>query len=421
MKSTKSFAIAVLAIFGGVALAGCFHQSTPSGNVIKIGALLSTTGDLAAFGPDMLNAAKLAAKQVNDAGGVKFGGKTYTIEIVHADDGTSQTAVVGAADKLITQEKVVAIVGSLSSGVTLAALPKAKDASVPMVSPASTSPTLANQSVTGGWFFRVPPSDALQGRVMASLLQERTAVKVNSIYINNDYGKGFNDVMRGRLPTGALGTSVAYSPTGTTFTSEVTQVCGGTPAPDSIVLIGYPDTGGSILKAAEQSACTSKKWYFSEGLYDSKFVTNAGKDDAGNFVAAGFEGTTPHFGVGSSVSDFTAAYKAAYNNDEPGLFSAETYDGVMWIILAIQKAGSTSGASIKGAIASVVNKDANDQNATKPADALKALQESKGIDWNGPAHNFDIDANNEPKNGLYAYWRVKTDGTLELTKQNIFV
>ncbi|HIE56544.1 MAG TPA: amino acid ABC transporter substrate-binding protein, partial [Chromatiaceae bacterium] len=102
---------------------------------IKIGALFSLTGGLAPYGPPIVNGAKLAVMQINEAGGV-LGRK---IELIIRDTATAPAVGRDAASKLIDLDKVVAIIGALSSGVTVASSSITFPAGIVLISPASTS------------------------------------------------------------------------------------------------------------------------------------------------------------------------------------------------------------------------------------------------------------------------------------------
>ena len=142
-------------------------KTATTGDTLKIGVLLDFTGDLAEFGPDMENGAKLAAKNINDAGGVLG----QDIALKRSDSQTNPTAAVEGARQLVDIEKVSAIVGSLSSGVTLAV---AEAVTIPdkiiQISPASTSPALT-AVVDNDFLFRTTLSDAAQGLILAQARQ----------------------------------------------------------------------------------------------------------------------------------------------------------------------------------------------------------------------------------------------------------
>src|SRR5690606_40303354 len=148
-----------------VALAGYGLAQPPVSNV---GTLMSYTGALAEYGPAINNGAMLAADQLNAAATAVFGGPI--INIVAEDDGTNPSQGTDRARKLINTDGVVAIVGALSSGVTVTV---AESVTIPgqvvQISPASTSPLVATLPDDEDFFFRTVSSDALQGVVLAQL------------------------------------------------------------------------------------------------------------------------------------------------------------------------------------------------------------------------------------------------------------
>ena len=155
---------------------------------IKVGVILGYTGPIESLTPDMAASAELAFDEVN-ASGLLLGGKK--IVSVRADSTcVDSAAATTAAEKLVTSDKVAAIMGADCSGVTGAI---ANNVAVPngvvMVSPSATSPGLSALK-DKGYFFRTSPSDARQGEVLASVLQSRGIKEVAVTFTNNDYGKG---------------------------------------------------------------------------------------------------------------------------------------------------------------------------------------------------------------------------------------
>jgi branched-chain amino acid transport system substrate-binding protein len=172
-------------------LVGC-GPAQPSGP-IKIGTLFDYTGALAEFGPPLRNAADLAAKHINEAGGLLGGRK---LELIHEDAGTTASIGIDRAKKLVGVDKVPAIVGALASGVTV---PVAQTVTIPskvvQISPASTSPLITYLPADEGqdFLFRTVPSDALQGVVLGKLASELGYTTAAVIYVNNPYGQGLKD------------------------------------------------------------------------------------------------------------------------------------------------------------------------------------------------------------------------------------
>jgi ABC-type branched-subunit amino acid transport system substrate-binding protein len=163
--------------------------ATPSaGGPLKIGLLLSFTGDLSDFGPPHENAARLAVKEINAAGGVLG----EPIEVVKGDDATDPSQGVSEATRLINVEHVQVILGALASGVTL---PVAESVTGPnhilQISEASTSPALT-AAEDSDYLFRTTISDAAQGVILAKLATDSGLKSVCTMYINNAYGQGLS-------------------------------------------------------------------------------------------------------------------------------------------------------------------------------------------------------------------------------------
>ncbi|MCH8920190.1 MAG: ABC transporter substrate-binding protein [Chloroflexi bacterium] len=196
-------------------------DTTPT-DPLKIGILVPFTGDLSDFGPAFFDAAKLAAQEINAAGGV-FG---QDIELVDADTGTVEATGVESANTLIDVEGVSAIVGAASSGVTL---PIAESVTGPagilMISPSSTSPALTLVA-DNDFLFRSTISDAAQGVVLAELAIDLGFTSVCTFFVNTAYGEGLSDQFKETFESlgGTVPAAVPHEQEQTTYVSEL-QTC----------------------------------------------------------------------------------------------------------------------------------------------------------------------------------------------------
>jgi branched-chain amino acid transport system substrate-binding protein len=167
---------------------------------VKVGIVLGFTGPIESLTPGMAAGAELALSEASKSGNF-LGGKALVS--VRADSTCIDAAAASsAAERLITADGVAAIMGADCSGVTTAI---ANNVAVPngvvMVSPSATSPALSTIN-DKGFFHRTAPSDARQGQVLASVLQDRGISEVAVTYTNNDYGKGLAEsfaAAQGRL------------------------------------------------------------------------------------------------------------------------------------------------------------------------------------------------------------------------------
>lgn len=409
-------AILASATLAFTALAGCLGGGEV--DEVRLGVLVPLTGDLAAFGPSGLNAVKLCAAQFNEAGGVLDGAE---IRVVQADSQTDPSKTPQEMNRLVNVDQVHAVIGAYASSETLSVWRIAADNDLPLVTPASTSPTLTDVN-DNDLVFRVPPSDELQAKVMAELLQDDGVEKISVIAINNDYGTGFERWLSEYFEDagGEVAASVVYDPQGTVFDTVVDEAAEADP--EAVVLIAYPATGGTIMSTAFQKGFTEDfDWYFSEGVFDSQFIGAAGEDQDGNSVVAGFKGTTPQGFTPEGLptaADFSAAYEEEFGG-APALFGAEAYDACVLLLLAMEEAGSVEGNEVAAALHTVATPPG--ANVTDPLQALERVQAGDDINYNGASGEVDWDANGDPVVGVYATWTVNEDGEIEILQTKIRV
>jgi ABC-type branched-subunit amino acid transport system substrate-binding protein len=173
------------------------------GQTIKIGMGAPMTGDNAAFGQDISQAAMIA---ISDAG--QFQG--FSFELVAEDDGGSAEGGAAVANKLVSDPQVVAIAGHIFSGATAAAMPIYETAGIPMMSPSATNPPLTSSGSTV--FNRCVFTDAAQGKFAAAYLFNKLAIKnLAIVHDGQAYGQGLAEVVQTEF-TALGGTVVASRP-----------------------------------------------------------------------------------------------------------------------------------------------------------------------------------------------------------------
>ena len=195
MKKLLAF---VLALCMTLALCACGSSSTDaasttaadSGSVITIGHIGPMTGSLAMYGTTTTNAAKLAVKQINDAGGVKIGDKAYTLALDAKDDQGDPTEALNAFNEL-TGDGVQLIVGSVTSACTSAITSAANSAGVCLITGCSTADSITTES---DYIFRSCFKDSYQGSIAAYYAYKNNYKSVGVIYCAADtYSKGLYD------------------------------------------------------------------------------------------------------------------------------------------------------------------------------------------------------------------------------------
>ena len=179
---------ATVAAVASLALAACSSSgttdpsdstSTPDGGTaagLKIGSLLPLTGSLAFLGPPEVAGVELAAKEINDAGGI-FGSN---VEVIHRDSSdTDNPQIASQSVSALISDGVAAIVGAASSSVSLNVVDDVANAGIVQISPANTSTALSGYSP---FYFRTAPPDTVQGSALGNLIVEDGIKKLLGLY-----------------------------------------------------------------------------------------------------------------------------------------------------------------------------------------------------------------------------------------------
>lgn len=384
-------------------------EAQQTGDPIKIGTLLPLTGQLKDFGPDMQKAVELAVQEVNDAGGVQG----REVQVVQGDSKTDPSEAPQELNRL-RQEGIVAFVGAASSGVSSSVIEQAVSNELVMITPASTSPALTDRQ-NNGFFYRVPPSDALQGKVMAQLLEDDGVDSIATVFVNNDYGQGFNDVLVNEYD-GTVEAEVSFDNDATQFGSEVSELSNADA--EAIVAIMYPGNGVPIMREAFNQGLTGEaKFYFSEGVKDeSGFVAKVGNTSEGTSILEGCKGTTPEDFESNATKNFEQKFEQEYDH-KPGLFAAHSYDAAVGLMAAMAYQGSDDPSEFKQSMRTVWN--APGQAVSDPAQAVTLASAGTDIDYEGASGNFDWNEKGEPDTGLYGIWEIQADGSIEILESGI--
>lgn len=402
--------VVVVVLLLALVLSGFFNPPVPEEQVLRIGTVLSLTGisGLEVFGPNNLRGIQLAVKEINAAGGVLG----RNIEVVSEDDGGVEATATDRATKLVTTNRVDAIIGAVGSGFCAAVLEVTRANSVAQVSASCTSPIFSNLTYTQGWFFRTAPSDALQGVVAANYSYNvrgwRTMVALGN---NNPYGSGLANVFAGEF--NALGgtATVTILPLNLqSYTSDLQAAFGSTP-PEAVYMAEYPTDGLKVMRDwAANSAWSGVEWLFSEGVLEQAgFIDKLPAQGIDNATLRTFQGSAPgaYLGiVGDRYDGFLARYRAEYGaTADPGLFSSNAYDAVYLIASATQKAGRATGADIKAQLRSVATPTGTVVTGGEWSTIRARFAAGGDIDYDGASGALDLDQYGDPLSG-YAIWGI---------------
>lgn len=215
--------------------------------VLKIGTLLPETGNLAFLGPPEIAGVQMAVAEINEAGGVLG----VPVELTEGDSGdtTTDTAVQTVTREL--GEGVDAVIGAASSSVSASVIDQLTEAGVTMFSPANTSKQFSDYP-DEGLYFRLGPSDILQGQVLAEVIAEEGASTLVIMNFDDDYGNGLAEDLAASFTAGGgeVVDTIVYSPTAETFDTEVGQAVDADA--DAIALIGFDETSRLLVTLVEQ-------------------------------------------------------------------------------------------------------------------------------------------------------------------------
>ena len=334
-----------LAVVLALVIGGCAPKAGEA-IPLKIGQLNSFTGDLSDFGGAHRNAGQLAADHINLAGGIQG----IPIEIVARDTATNPVQGVDSARALVDIDRVAAVVGALSSGVSIAVAESVTGPNqILQISAASTSPAITVLA-DGDFLFRTTVSDAIQGVIMGRLAKELGYNTASALYINNAYGQGLAEAFKASFEAagGKILELVPHESVQPTYTSELSKATAGNP--DVLAAISYPESAQIYLREAL------------EGGYIDTFILCDGTKSPDMNEAVGVDklegthGTAPGSALTDARQVFETNFESAFAVVPPLPYMDTTYDAVVLIALAAEKAGTTTdSAAIRDALRDVAN------------------------------------------------------------------
>jgi len=342
---------------------------------IVVGYYGDLTGRTSNFGVSTRNGVLMAADEINKAGGIN--GRQITI-LSEDDEGRPEKAAT-VATKLIDQDRVIALLGEVASGNSLAAAPKAQSAHVPMISPSSTNPAVTQ---VGDYIFRVCFIDPFQGEVMAKFAANTLKAKTAAIMLdfNSPYSRGLTEFFEKSFTKlgGRVVSKQSYTQGDRDYKGQLTSI--RSLNPDVIYVPGYYGEVGVIAKQAKQ--LDIKAPLLGGDGWDAPQLWELGGDALnGSFISNHYSVEDPSPAIQKFVADFKGRY-----NVVPDALAALGYDAMRVLADALKRAGTSQGPALRDAIAATKNFPGvtgvitinAERNAVKPAVVLK-LQDGKYV------------------------------------------
>lgn len=350
MRKKKVAGIFMSLMMAAGVMAGCGSASTSGdaekGGTIKIGANLELSGGVASYGQSVKEGVELAFEEINKKG---IDGKK--LQLVAVDNKSDAAEATNGAIKLVSQDKVAAIIGSATSTNTLAQVQIAQDNKVPLITPTATNATITNKDgKVNDFVFRTCFIDPFQGTVAATFALDTLKVKNAAVIIDSssDYSKGLAASFKENFKKsgGNIVAEEAYVAKDTDFNAILTNIKAKNP--EYVFLPGFYEEVGLIVKQARALGITVPIMG-GDGWDSPKLVEIAG--------AAPLKDTfiTNHYSSGDSdkkVQEFVAAFKAKYSDKSPDAFAALGYDTAYFVADAIKRAGSGDPKKIQKALES---------------------------------------------------------------------
>lgn len=326
----------VFILFAGA----CAAQAVVAEGTIKIGEFASLTGKEATYGQAAHKGTLLAIEEANAAGGV-LGKK---LELIFEDDQSKAGEAATIAKKLISRDKVVALLGEITSGRTLEAAPIAQNAKIPLISPGATAPEVTTK---GDYIFRVCFVDSFQGAVMAKFA--RQSLKLSRVALlssaSSAQSVGLAKIFRQRFTQdgGTVALEQKYSEGDKDFRAQLTAIRGA--GVEGVFVPGYYAEAALICKQARDLGLAIPLFGI-DGWESSELINIGGKAVEGSYFST-------HFSAESNdptVTAFNERFAKRWNTGTDAL-SALGYDSAMLLIDAIKRAGTTDPAKLRDAIA----------------------------------------------------------------------
>jgi branched-chain amino acid transport system substrate-binding protein len=324
-----------MSLFAATLCASACAQGT-----IKIGEFMSLTGKEATFGQTLHKGTSFAVEQVNAGGGV-LGRK---IELVTEDNQSKPGESATIVKKFVSRDKVVAIVGELTSGRTLEAAPIAQHAKIPLISPGATAPEVTNK---GDYIFRVCFMDTFQGSVMAKFARESLKLKRVAILssVSSPQSVALAKVFRQRFSDtgGTVPLEQKFTDGDKDFRAQLTAIKAA--KVEGIYVPCYYTEAALICKQARDLGIDAPLFGI-DGWESTEFLSIGGKAVEGGYFSTHYSAESKD----PAVIAFNERFQKRWGIPSDAI-SALGYDSVMLLVDAIKRAGTTEPAKLRAALA----------------------------------------------------------------------
>lgn len=313
---------------------------------VTIGAVISESGSVEAYGNYVKKGMDLALEEVNGGGGVNGG----TITLLYKDDATNANVGTQVTTELIEKDGVHAIIGAVSSPVTLAIAPICEAAGVILLSPTSSANSISD---AGDWIWRNYPADQIEGTAMAKFAKEEVGAESVVIFsLASEWGQGLADVFTDQYEGRFRKVEKRFE-----FDESMMDQLPGwveeakAMEPDAVYVVAYDRELIQLLQMFDAAGLDAVRMSTSSVTADiGKRAGASAENIVYPQVVLDLESKEP------AVAMFISAYRAKYDED-PDIYAAHGYDAVKLLAEAIREAGSTHPRSIRQGLSGIENFD----------------------------------------------------------------
>ncbi len=346
----KKTLISLMACTAMVALLGACTSNDSS--AVKVGVIAELTGDMPAVGESCKKAAEMAVKEVNDAGGIEVAGKKYPVELFVEDNAGKADQSASAAQKLVTQQKVHAIIGPNATRYALPASEIAESSKVVLITPWSTSPKTTLDAKTNApkkYVFRACFIDPFQGRVVANFAMGALKAKKAAVLydVASEYNKGIAEIFKETFEKngGSVVAFETYTTNDKDFSGQMTKIKKA--APDMIFLPNYYSEVPLQIQQAKRLGITVP-FVGSDSWGSQELLKLCGSDCEGYYFSTHYaaDAATP------AATKFIEGFKAKYGS-MPDDVAALTYDSFGLLFQALKTAPKPDRDAIRDALAKI--------------------------------------------------------------------
>jgi branched-chain amino acid transport system substrate-binding protein len=345
----KSAIFIVLLVILSLGICGCSREDSSR---IKVGVIAELTGDIPAVGASCKNAAEMAVAEINDGGGIQLGDRKYKIDLIIEDNAGKADQSASAAQKLITQNNVVAIVGPNASRYALPAAEIAESSKVVLITPWSTAPKATLDSRTGAskkYVFRSCFIDPFQGRVVAKFVLDNLGLKKAAVLydVASEYNKGIAEIFKEVYEQngGSIVAFETYTTNDKDFSSQLTKIKKA--GPEIIFLPNYYSEVPLQIQQAKRLGI-AVPFVGADAWGSAELTKLCGADCDGYYFSTHYAADA----ATETTKKFIAGYKAKYGTT-PDDVAALTYDsfGLLW--QALGTAGRKDRQAVRDALAKI--------------------------------------------------------------------